>query len=213
MYFLSGTKMPGRIQIENQRNAKGVEEDTMKNRKRLAMFAMAAVMTMGLTACGSSDNGAADSADKGESKAAAAEVDSVYVYGESVPNEYESADINMYELALLDDGTYRMTTTNGVQGYSMLLGTTVVTATGTYEMGEASDGMSECKLSKADRILYNSYSDMGGYNIAIDSKDAAYPVELPNDEQADEAAFFDAFGAERTVYVTEDSNVFSLTAE
>lgn len=191
----------------------------MKNRKKLAVLAMAAMMTMGLAACGGSGNGGSDAgSDAGDgagdsAPAAAAEVEAVYVLGEAAENAYEDKDVNVYELTLLDDGTYRMTSTCGMQGYSMLLGTTVVTATGTYEMGEASDGMTECNLAKADRILYNSYSDMGGYNTFIDSKDASYPVELAGGEQADEAAFFDAYGAEKTVYLTEDSNVFSLTAE
>lgn len=187
----------------------------MKNRKRLLVLGMAAMMTMGLAACGSSEKPAdgSQAEEKTEETAAAAEIDSIYIYGDTTPNAQESTDINIYELKLMSDGTYVMTKTIGGQGYGMLLGTTVVTATGTFENGDASDGMIPCELSKADKVLYNSYSDMGGYNTFIDSDEASYPVEIAGGEQVDEAAFFEAFGPEMTVYLTEDSNVFSLTAE
>lgn len=187
----------------------------MKNRKRVLVLGMAAMMTMGLAACGGTEkpSDADTTEEKTEETAAAAEIDSIYVYGEATPNAQDSTDVNIYELKLMDDGTYVMTKTIGGQGYGMLLGTTTVTITGTFENGEATDGMIPCELSKADRILYNSYSDMGGYNTFIDSEAASYPVEIAGGEQVDEAAFFDAFGPETTVYLTEDSNVFSLTAE
>lgn len=174
----------------------------MKNLKKLGSILLAAAMTAILAGCGSSSAGG---------NAAPAEAEAVYIYGEPVPNDMGDEDYDLYQLKLFGNGSYELVKTEAAHGYDQLLGITTVIMTGTYKNDTAADGLIPCNLS-ADRVIYNSYSDMGGYNITIDTKDAVYPVEMPGNKMTEEKDFKELYG-DMTVYLIEDTNAFSLTAE
>ena len=116
-------------------------------------------------------------------------------------------------MTLFEDGTYQMTMTEAMCGYSMVLGHTTVTSFGTYEKGESSDGYTACELSEATRIMYNGFSDMGGYNLSHDTDSCTFPVELPGGIMTEKEDFWAQYGAARTVYIDDASTskmVFSL---
>lgn len=98
-----------------------------------------------------------------------AEAANVYVYGEAAGNSMGDNDFVGYELTLYTDGTYKLTTSTASCGYNMLLSNTVTTAYGTYTKGTSTDGYTPCELSEATRIVYNGYSDVGGYNMSYDT--------------------------------------------
>ena len=137
----------------------------------------------------------------GETKgASAAEVANVYVYGEAAGNQRGDNDFSEYELTLYTDGTYKLTTSTASCGYSMLLSTTVTSAYGTYTKGASADGYTPCELSKATRIVYNGYSDVGGYNLSYDTDTiSSYPIELPGGVMTEKDDFWAKFGPAWTV--------------
>ena len=97
-----------------------------------------------------------------------------------------------------------MVMTEATYAYNMLLAHTSVTTYGTYEKGDSSDGATACKLSEATRIVYNSYSDVGGYNLSYDTDSIdEYPIELPGGIMTEKEDFFAQYGAERTAYLDE----------
>ena len=103
--------------------------------------------------------------------------------------------------------------TEATYAYEMLLAHTSVTTYGTYTMGDSSDGYTSCELSEASRILYNSYSDVGGYNLSYDTDSVdSYPVELPGGVMTEKEDFFGQFGAQRTVYI-DDASTSVMTFE
>lgn len=184
----------------------------MKKLRKLGTLLLTAALIGCLAGCGSSpaeDNGGGS--DSSANVSQPAEIETVYIYGEAVENEMDDENYELYQLKLFTDGSYEMTKTEALHGYEMLLGATTVISMGTYESGEAVDGLIPCNL-KAERIIYNSYSDMGGYNITIDTKDAVYPVELPGNKMTEEKGFKEMYG-DITVYLIEDTNAFCLTDE
>ena len=130
----------------------------------------------------------------------------IYIYGENVDNEMGGVNYDEYELSLYEDGTYKLTKTEACFAYDMLVANTTVTTFGTYEMGEVTDGSQACSLSEATRILYNGYSDVGGYNLSYDtdSEDISYPVELPGGVMTEQEDFWSQFGAARTAQIHTD---------
>ncbi len=159
-------------------------------------------------------NSGKDGAADGTAGAGGAEISNIYVCGEAVDNDYGDSSYVEYELTLYGDGTYKMTKTEAMNGYGMLLGHNISTAMGTYTKGESSDGYTACELSEATRIFYNSYSDVGGYNLSYDTDTAEFPVELPGGIQTEKEDFWAQFGAATTVYL-DDANVsvMALTLE
>ena len=139
-----------------------------------------------------------------------AAIANVYVYGEAVENDYDDKNYVEYELTLYEDETYKMTKTEASCGYSMLLSNTTVTAFGTYTKGESTDGYTPCELSEAVRILYNGYSDMGGYNMSYDTDNQEFPVELPGGTMTEKEDFWAQFGAATTVYIDDASTSIML---
>ncbi len=136
----------------------------------------------------------------GSSSAGGANVIGVYVYGEAAGNSMGDNDFVEYELTLYEDGTYKLTTSTASCGYSMLLSNTVVNAYGTYTKGTSADGYTPCQLSEATRIVYNGYSDVGGYNMSYDTDTiASWPVELPGGVMTEQVDFWAQFGTARTV--------------
>lgn len=142
------------------------------------------------------------------------QISGIYIYGQAVDNDYDDQTLEEYELTLYEDGTYKMTKTEAMQGYSMILGHNTITSFGTYTMGESADGYQACDLSEAERILYNSFSDIGGYNLSHDTDTAEFPVELPGGVMTEKEDFWSQFGAAKTVYLDEENpSLMALTLE
>ena len=147
----------------------------------------------------------------------AASITATYVNGTVVaPNSYGGQDSTVYQLNLYDDGTYEMVETTLIYAYSMNLGTTAVTTYGTFTAGEAVDGYTEYTLSEATRVILNSYSLAGGFNISIDTElTTEYPVELPAETEGEKVYansaqdVIDKYGASVKVYIGEN-NTFSF---
>ncbi len=89
---------------------------------------------------------------------------------------FATTQLNLYE-----GNVYRLTQTSITFGYSMILGTTVIQNYGTYEAKGEEDGIASYSLNQAAEVVLSSYSDMGGFNILINTADEnqAYPCELP----------------------------------
>ncbi|MBQ2089142.1 MAG: glycoside hydrolase family 3 protein [Lachnospiraceae bacterium] len=141
----------------------------------------------------------------GSNGSGSAAIQKVYVYGETVDNEYNGSNYNEYELTLYEDGTYKMTMTTATYAYSMVLGHTSVTTFGEYTLGSSKDGFTSCDITVANRIIYNSYSDVGGYNISYDTADEkiSYPVELPGGAMTEKDDFWAMYGAARTALIDD----------
>ena len=206
----------------------------MKKLFALATFALAGAA---LASCGSSTSSASPSQSSStpasssagslpylsssseESKPAAkADIKESYIYGETV----ESAlgfDIRAHHVALYDNGLYRYTVSELKYGYSMILGTSVVTQYGEYVKGAAEDGISELTLNKASEVLLNSYSLAGGFSIVINTLDQEYPVEMPAKAQGEKpmanskADVLAAYGEGATMFVTEKNDLSFLDAD
>ncbi len=133
------------------------------------------------------------------------EITGSYIYNEIAGNAMGDNDYVQYELTLYGDGTYQMTTSTSSCGYSMLLSNTVTSAYGTYTMGASTDGATPCELSEATRIVYNGYSDIGGYNMSYDTSSLQFPVELPGGVMTERADFWAMFGPDRTVSLDDAS--------
>ena len=147
---------------------------------------------------GSGNAGNSAASDAGAAKG------NVYIFGEDKGNSYGGTDYDEYQLTLKEDGTYEMVMTEATYAYNMLLAHTSVTTYGTYEKGDSSDGATACKLSEATRIVYNSYSDVGGYNLSYDTDSIdKYPIELPGGIMTEKEDFFAQYGAERTANLDE----------
>ena len=102
-----------------------------------------------------------------------------YIYGAKEDTAEERFALNAYQLHLYDDGTYVMIKTTCSYGYSMQLSTAAVTTYGTYTQGE--DGYMPVTLTEATRVIVNSYSKLGGFDIHIDTALTDFSVipELP----------------------------------
>ena len=143
-----------------------------------------------------------------------------YIYGAKEDTAEERFALNAYQLHLYDDGTYVMIKTTCSYGYSMQLGTSAVTTCGTYTQGEGEDGYMPVTLSEATRVIVNSYSKLGGFDIHIDTAltDFSVKPELPAQQEGEKiyaasaADVIAAYGAGMTVYVATDDAVsaFSL---
>ncbi len=137
-----------------------------------------------------------------------------YIYGETK----ESAmgfDIRAHHVALYDNGLYRYTVSEMKYGYSMILGTTVVSQFGEFTKGEAEDGIAQVTLNKASEVLLNSYSLAGGFSIVLNTLNQTYPVEMPAKAQGEKpmanskADILAAYGEGATIFVS-DKNDFSF---
>lgn len=199
-----------------QENAEG---DDIVKKSTVAILTVIAVIVglvlggAGVKFLGSGGKTADGGSAEGTASAGGAAIQNVYVYGETVTNDYDDNNYVEYELTLYEDGTYKLTMTEAISGYSMVLAHTAVTTFGTYTMGESSDGYTACDLSEAARIMYNGFSDMGGYNLSHDTDTCEFPVELPGGQMTEKEALWELYGAARTVYIDEgftSKMVFSL---
>ncbi len=132
-------------------------------------------------------------------------------YGEGSWN----ADI--YQVNTFEDGEYEFIKTEVIYGYTMNLGTTTINNYGKATYGASEDGYTELKLAAADKVVFNSYSLAGGYNISINTDNQTYPVEMLAKSQGEKNManskedVVNEYGAARTYYSSNDKNVLSLT--
>lgn len=165
-----------------------------------AMLAAALAAVLAFTACGSS-----------------ATLTATYVCGVSEENTYDGNNNTAYQLNIYDDGSYVMVNSTVIYGYDMCMGITVVTTYGTYEAGESVDGYKAYTLSEATKVIVNSYSTPGGYDIHIDTDTSTYPVELPAQSEGEKVManskedVIKAYGQKLTVYVKDNAYNFTLT--
>ena len=142
-----------------------------------------------------------------------------YVYGEVVsPNSYGGQDSTVYRLDLYDDGSYVLTETTLVYAFSMNLGTTAVVRYGDDTEGATTDGYTTYTLSDANRVILNSYSSAGGFDIYFDTElTTEYPVEMPAESEGEQNFaqnaddILEAYGKGTNVYVGTDAGTFSFT--
>lgn len=178
----------------------------MKHLRKILIAALAvamlAVAAVGFAACGGTDK----------------TVKETYVCGELADNGYGGHDSSVYQLNLMSDGSYELIKTTLIYGYSMNLGTTTVEIFGTYTEGTETDGYIAYTLSDATRVILNSYSNAGGYNINIDTDTSTYPLELPASGEGEKVMangkedVVNAYGKGMTVYASASNNTtFSLT--
>ena len=151
-----------------------------------------------------------------------ADIENTYIVSELVKGNVSGVDASnytIYRLNIMDDGTYELIKTTYIDGFNgnLNLGNNCSEAYGTYTAGETVDGYTAYTLNRADRVIVNSYSLAGGFDIHIDSATAEYPVEMPAEEQGEKNMaqsaddVIDAYGAQMTVYVSETGNILSLT--
>ena len=141
----------------------------------------------------------------GSGSAGGGEAVGTYIYNEIAGNSMGDNDYVEYELTLYGDNTYKLTTSTASCGYSMLLSNTVTSAYGPYTMGASTDGTTACELGEATRIVYNGYSDIGGYNMSYDTDNLQFPVELPGGVMTERTDFWAMFGPARSVSLDDAS--------
>ena len=122
-----------------------------------------------------------------------------------------------YQVNVFESGEYEFIKTELIFGYGMVLGTTTIVNYGTTVLSEPEDGYQTVKLNAADRVIFNSFSKAGGYNIKIDTANCTYPVELLAKNQGEKNManskedVVKEYGPEATYYVSTSKNELSLT--
>ena len=125
-----------------------------------------------------------------------------------------TADI--YQVNAFEDGIYEFIKTEVIYGYSMNLGTTTINNYGKFSYGTSEDGYTPITLEDADKVVFNSYSLAGGYNISINTENATYPVEMLAKSQGEKNManskedVVKEYGAKRTYYSSDSKNNMSL---
>lgn len=122
-------------------------------------------------------------------------------------------------LKLFDDLTYSLTITSYTLGYGMNLGNSVIETFGTYEQKTEKDGYTPIDLKISDRVILNSFSEMGGFNIFFDTNDEnlQYPVEMPAKAQGQKNFaeskddIINEYGKAKTIYADDEKKTFSFT--
>lgn len=153
-------------------------------KKRVVAMVLGLVLAVGsLTGCGAKEAQLVGS----YTSATSTELE----YGGTVlGNNYGS-----YALHLFDDNTYTMTYTDVAVISDALGGSTAITSYGTYEKGESADGYLSVTLSAADRLVYDSYSTMGGYSMGYDTNvDETYIIPGGDDSEISKQEFMEQLG-------------------
>ena len=148
-----------------------------------------------------------------------ATINNTYAYGVVEANSYGGNTTSTYQLNFLTDSTYELINSSITIGYGMNLGTETVSTYGTYTVGASEDGYTAYTLSTATRVILNSYSDMGGFAIYIDTESASqtYPAELPAETEGqkiyaqNKEEVINKYGKESTIYVSDTNHKFYLT--
>ena len=123
-------------------------------------------------------------------------------------------------LHVYSDDSYEYVTTGITYGYSMVLGTTSVVNYGEGSYGKSEDGYTPFEMKEAKDVILNSYSQAGGFSLAINtaSADQTYPAELPAKTQGEKNMaqskedVIKAYGAKTTVWTSDADCVMSLKA-
>lgn len=168
-------------------------------KKRVTALLLSAVMvvsTLALTACGGSE-----AALKGNYESGSVEE---YTYGGMVLG----TNANSWDLKLYDDGTYEMVVAQVTIMSEMAGGVTNYTVYGTYTDGSVADGYHSVELSAAERIVYGSYSTLGGYAFDYDTDvDTEFIIPGGDDVAIAKDAFISELGhgAATTIYIAQDA--------
>lgn len=166
--------------------------------KRILLGLLVLLTVVGLTAC---------------QKAEVKELVGNYAHGSFSDYSYDGAVMGKtYQtiaLHVYSDGNYEMTTTELVNMFDMVGGTTTITAYGTFTKADAVDGFAEVTLEAPTRVIYASYSNLGGFVFGYDTdKDESYIIPGGDDQAMSKDEFLTALGysAPKTVYVVLDSS-------
>lgn len=170
---------------------------TMKKKFTVILLCVLMVMsTLALTACGGGEAQL-----KGNFESGLVEE---YVYGGTpLGTNATSWDVKIY-----DDGSYEMTITQITIMSEMAGGVTNYTLYGTYTDGTVADGYHSMELSKPERIVYGSYSTLGGYAFDYDTDvDTQFIIPGGDDVPIDKEAFIAGLGHDKavTIYIAQDA--------
>ena len=135
------------------------------------------------------------------------------------PASYGNGSWNaeIYQVNAFEDGYYEFIKTEIIYGYSMNLGTTTINNYGKITYGTSEDGYTPATLAAADKVVFNSYSLAGGYNISINTDNQTYPVEMLAHAQGEKLManskedVVNEYGSARTYYFNDTKNLLSLT--
>ena len=128
-----------------------------------------------------------------------------------------SWNADIYQVNTFEDGNYEFVKTEINYGYSMNLGTTTINNYGKIAYGTSEDGYTPATLAAADKVVFNSYSLAGGYNISINTDNQTYPVEMLAHTQGEKLMahskedVVNEYGSARTYYLSDTNNLLSLT--
>jgi len=166
--------------------------------KKISILMVCAVMILSLVGCG----GGGSSQLSGSYANGSMEE---YFYGETpMGMNYLTYSINTYE-----NNTYEMTYTEVTDMHGVAAGTTTITTYGTYSKGTAADGFVEMTLEAPERMIFNSYSTLGGYAFDYDT-DTDEEYILPGGDDVpmskDEFTSLLGYNASRNVYIALDSS-------
>ncbi len=128
-----------------------------------------------------------------------------------------SWNADIYQVNTFEDGEYEFFKTEVIYGYNMNLGTTTINNYGKATYGTSEDGYTPLNLAAADKVVFNSYSLAGGYNISINTDNQTYPVEMLAKTQGEKNManskedVVKEYGAARTYYSNNEKNILSLS--
>ncbi|MBQ2901464.1 MAG: hypothetical protein IJE49_06400 [Agathobacter sp.] len=168
-------------------------------KKRITALLLCAVMVVSafaLTACGGKEatlKGNYESGAMGD-----------YLYG----GMKLGTTTTSYDLKLYDDGSYELVVAEIVIMSEMAGGVTNFTVYGTYEDGTVADGYHSVKLSAAERIVYGSYSTLGGYAFDYDTDvDTEFIIPGGDDVAIAKDKFISelGYGKETTIYIAQNA--------
>lgn len=120
-------------------------------------------------------------------------------------------------LGITTENAYEYFESEVKYGYSMLLATTTVHNFGKVTKGDSEDGYTNYALAAADEVYLNSFSKAGGFNIAINTRNAEYPVELPAKSQGEKnmanakADVVAAYGPAVEYYLSDSTHTFEVS--
>lgn len=142
--------------------------------------------------------------------ASAASVKELYAGGETSAGVIAAiTNYTSLQLELMSDNTYVYNKFSNSGMGTTVAGITNVTTYGSFAKGTSSDGYTPITLKAATRVVFDSFSDLGGYATAFDTDtNTTYPVDVGNNVKYDsKEAVLAAYGAEITVYAQDGRSV------
>lgn len=200
-------------------------------KKSFLPFATLAFAAFALAACGSSQPSSSSVAPAPSSSAEPAPAPSssaepekavrpvkAFSLGETSKNAMNFDLYTAHRINLYENQVYEYIQTQITYGYSMNLGTSVITTYGTYVAGTTEDGVTAYTLNKAAEVVLSSYSNAGGFKLQINTADAdqTYPTEMPAKTQGEQNMaqnkqdVINDSGLGFTVYTSDANCVMSL---